>query len=681
MQEVLKLKEVIKEFEYLIEENKLKQEIVKKNYSHDIDTMITLLNNLENKEQTLKINIEKPYFARIDFKSSESPKTEICYIGKIGTMNEDNKVITVDWRTPIASLYYDSALGNTSYLAPEGKIDGELLLKRQYNIENRKLINYYDVDTVASDELLNSCLSSSVDNRLKNIVSTIQKEQNDIIRKPIEEDIIVQGVAGSGKTTVALHRIAYLVYQNRNHINIDQYMIIGPNKFFVNYISSVLPDLDVNGVGEFDLLEFTNTFLGENIKLDKSIDNYLTKYKMSLLFKDALDKYVSKLNELVVPKEDLEIFGFTIMKRCEILKIYETVSKDTEILLNRVERTIMFMKKEINLKQDNLIVSANNYIDSLFEIETDNNILKKLSKQRESIKKEIKDNCSSIIRKYFNVINEKTTSLYHKFLKDISEYENNINEIPDSINFKIKYEDLTPLLYLRYKIVGNSHYLKYQHVVIDEAQDYGDLFFYTIKQILSNASFSVFGDLAQTIYEYRTIESWDKVINVGYDNNIHYLSKSYRTTIEIMEEANKINKHLGLTNAEAVIRHGAEVVYDKLTYNLLDKVNDFLNKGYKTIAIISKTKEEANRVYKELKDNIDIHLISDESLEYNGGICSITSNLSKGLEFDAVIINKADSDVFDINNNFDMKLLYVSMTRALHELVVTYKKQLVGILN
>jgi len=268
---------------------------------------------------------------------------------------------------------------------------------------------------------------------------------------------------------------------------------------------------------------------------------------------------------------------------------------------------------------------------------------------------------------------------FSNFLINFSDYEKDV--ALNLKNSKIKYEDLVALLYLRYRIVGNGDYLKYQHVVIDESQDYGDFFFYTLKCILNNASFSVFGDLAQTIYEYRTIESWNKVIDVGYDNNLHYLSKSYRTTIEIMEAANKINKYLGLTEAEAVIRHGKEVVYEKLSYSLSDKINEFLNKGYKTIAIISKTKEDAYLIFQQLKDTLNINLISDESLEYNGGVCSITSNLSKGLEFDAVIINKANSNIFNIKNDFDMKLLYVSMTRALHELVVTYDEELVSVLK
>jgi len=324
MEEELKLKEVVDEFQNLIDENKLKQQTVMKNYSHDVDTMVSLLNALENKEQTLKINIEKPYFARIDFKNSNSLKTEVCYIGKIGTMNEDNKIVTVDWRTPIASLYYDSALGSTSYLAPEGKIEGNLLLKRQYNIENRKLLGYYDVDTVSSDELLNSCLSSSVDSRLKNIVSTIQKEQNDIIRKPIEQDIIVQGVAGSGKTTVALHRIAYLVYNNREIYKPSDYMVIGPNKFFVSYISSILPDLDVNGVTQNTLDELFENYVNEKFIINNSLDilkesDEIAQFKVSMEMKKEIDNYFKKLD--IIPDKDLETNGIKLMTNNKIKKI------------------------------------------------------------------------------------------------------------------------------------------------------------------------------------------------------------------------------------------------------------------------------------------------------------------------------------------------------------------------
>lgn len=680
-EEQLKLDEVVKEFEKLIEENHLRQDVVKKNYGHDIDTMVSNLNKLESREKILKMNIEKPYFARIDFVSDDLGIKEVCYIGKIGTMDSDNKIITVDWRTPIASLYYDSAIGDASYIAPEGKITGKLLVKRQYDIEKRKLISFQDVDSVSSDEILKPYLSTSIDARLKNIVSTIQKEQNEIIREEIDTDIIVQGVAGSGKTTVALHRIAYLVYQNKDTIDISQYLIIGPNKFFVHYISSVLPDLDVEGVGEFDLLEFTSNYLGETIKLNHKIDDSITKYKMTLEYKKVLDRYLDDLEEEIIPDCDLEMFGFPILTRSEILKLYKKASTDTYFFQDKVERTLMLLTKYINDRQSKLIIKANDYIDQLFTNEKDIKKLTTLSNQRELLKEEITNKCSHLLKKYFKVINEKTTSLYFKFLDRVTDYDSNPIWNEFSNPKKINYEDLASLLYIRYRIYGNSDYLHYRHVVVDEAQDYGEFVFDVFKLLMKNATFSVFGDLAQTIYEYRTIDNWDKVIQVGYSNNMKYLNKSYRTTIEIMTEANKINKYLNLNIADAVIRHGKEVVYQKLNHNLLEILNHLIAEEYQTIAIISKDKEESKKVYQELKNmGIDINLITDDSLDYNGGICSITSSLSKGLEFDAVIIYKADNDIFKKDDSFDMKLLYVSMTRALHELVVTYQNELVEIL-
>ena len=670
-EEKQQLEYVISEFSKLIEENELKQESTQKAYSNDVDTMIEILNKLQYKKQALEKNILKPYFARIDFKDKTTDKVEKCYIGKIGTINEDNKIVTVDWRAPISSLYYDNSVGECSYLAPGGKIDGELLLKRQYEIENKKLISYSDIDIVSNDDLLNSCLNSSMEARLKNIVSTIQKEQNDIIRKTIDEDIIVQGVAGSGKTTVALHRIAYLVYKNQNYIDSNQYMIIGPNKFFVNYISSVLPDLDVNGVPEYDLLEFTNTYLGEAIKLVKENDTELTKYKMSMDYKEIIDEYFEELNSQVIPDMDLEMFGFSIISKKEIEKIYKEVTSETEFILDRVERTIMFIKNKIALERENILVNANDYMANLFNKETDPSKLKSISLNRDKLSKEIKSDCVQLLKKYFNIINEKTTTLYLKLLSKLN-YGN-----------KLKYEDLVGLLYLRYRIVGNYDYIKYRHVVVDEAQDYGNFFFYTIKKIMKNATFSVFGDLAQTIYQYRTVESWNNVISVGYKNNILYLTKSYRTTIEIMEKANLINKYLGLTIADAVIRHGPDVSIRKSVSedDLLVQVNELINKGYKTIAIISKDSSDSVKVYNNLKDKVSINLIDENSQEYDGGIVSLTSSLSKGLEFDAVIINNTENSAFDINNSFDMKLLYVSMTRALHELIIDYKNDLVSVID
>ena len=243
-----KLQETLAQYQEVLEELRLMMKALPNKYPNDSETLSVLLKKYENKERIMTEGLKKPYFARIDFKDDNRSEENSYYIGKVGITDFDQNIVTVDWRAPIASLYYDSNIGKTSYKAPEGTIIGSLNLKRQYEIENGKLLTFNDVDTVANDDILKPYLSVNADNRLKNIVSSIQAEQNEVIRKDISDNIIVQGVAGSGKTTVALHRIAYLAYNYRDIIQSNQYIIIGPNKFFMKYISSVLPDLDVTDV-------------------------------------------------------------------------------------------------------------------------------------------------------------------------------------------------------------------------------------------------------------------------------------------------------------------------------------------------------------------------------------------------------------------------------------------------
>ena len=231
-----KLRSVINEYNICLEDLKLKYDNISKLYSNYEEAEEERI-NIKNKIDTINKNINNPYFARIDFNNINENIIDKCYIGKVGIMDFENKIITIDWRAPIASLYYDSNIGKTSYIVNDDIIVGNLTLKRQYNIENKVLISYNDVDTVSNDELLKPYLGVNCDKRLKNIVSTIQSEQNEIIRSSISNNLIIQGVAGSGKTTVALHRIAYLVYAYKDIFKTNQFMILGPNKFFINYIS------------------------------------------------------------------------------------------------------------------------------------------------------------------------------------------------------------------------------------------------------------------------------------------------------------------------------------------------------------------------------------------------------------------------------------------------------------
>ena len=262
-----------------IKETNLKLERIPSMYKNE-----RLIENLTKQYASKLIFLEKtkdkPYFARIDFQHEKDSTEEELYIGKTNITDEDNNIIVIDWRAPISTLYYDSNIGKSTYKAPEGIIKGELLLKRQYEIDNRKLISYQDVDTVSNDEILKPYLGVNANNRLKNIIATIQSEQNEIIREQLHKNIIIQGVAGSGKTTVALHRIAYLVYNNIDNIKPEEYLVIGPNKFFVNYISGVLPDLDVNNVSQLtyeeivkDLIKEEFILISDEQKIKKSINN------------------------------------------------------------------------------------------------------------------------------------------------------------------------------------------------------------------------------------------------------------------------------------------------------------------------------------------------------------------------------------------------------------------------
>lgn len=677
----------IKEFKK--EEEKLNHILIKYDevmeyYKNRINSIFTTYANnqtmIENlteiyleKIRLMEKSLNKPYFARLDFKRDGESDIEELYIGKVGVIDEKNNNIIIDWRAPVSSMYYDSNIGDASYKAPEGICTGKLLLKRQYEIENKQLKSYQDVDTVSNDELLKPYLEASVDNRLKNIVSTIQHEQNRIIREPVNKNLIIQGVAGSGKTTVALHRIAYLVYNNRENIKPEQYLIIGPNKFFVNYISGVLPDLDVEDVKQLtydelcsEILQENITLIDEDVKLLKSIKNEkeLTyqKIKVSIQFKKALDKYIKEIKESIIPIYGVRINEKEIISNKFIKQIYNSFEELDEYdnIKTRLMRTNLFFEK---------------YIDENIE------------QYREYSEKELK----KVLKTYFNKLIPKIPKIYQNFLSNLDKYLEISEDIKEQVkiniinlkNKKFEFEDLSSLIYLKAKINGIDEYGKYKQIVIDEAQDYGEFTFFSLKFILKNAAFSIFGDLAQSIYQYRSIENWESVLNNTFRNqgDIQYLLKSYRTTTEIMDSANNITKYIKLNTAKPVIRHGRKVSFIKYKekneqISLIKRIlEQYKTQNYKTTAIICKNEEEAQELYIKLEMN-DIKNITLNDTEYNGGICIITSYLAKGLEFDGVIISNSGEEEYDSNKMIDMKLLYVAMTRPLHELTILYKNDI-----
>jgi len=689
-----KLETVIKQFHEVYEDTLLALNSLKKGPINDPITYNNFLNQYENKLKVLENGFKKPYFARIDFISQDDNKKEKCYIGKVGVSDYDSNIITIDWRAPIASLYYDSNIGNVSYEAPEGTIQGEMSLKRQYDIEDGSLITYRDVDTVSNDEMLKPYLGVNADNRLKNIVSSIQDEQNKIIRSSIFNNMICQGVAGSGKTTVALHRIAYLAYNFRDSIKSEQYMVIGPNKFFINYISSILPELDVTSVPQLTYPEFVQEYLEEEIKIkdigyNKELSNCKInpyQYKMSMDYKEHIDAYVKYVDEyLVVPTKDFSIKGATILSNEAILKCYQEITdKIYDNIESKIERCVLLLSNYIKSNAPKILSLASQQLNQLLE---NKEITKdKFHKDYQIVKKEIESGCVSSLKKYFTIKSKKTSVIYQNFLKSLNQYtEREVNDSLKSITLSSKncvtFEDLPALIYLHTLLHGAKEYKKFRHTVIDEAQDYGVFNFYALKKAMPNCTFSIFGDLAQSIYDYRSIDNWDEVERQCFSDNcqVNYLLKSYRTTIEIMEQANQILDYLKLKVSEPVIRHGEEVRYT--LYNpddievLIKKINLLLEKNYQSIAIISRDESEAQKITDLLKKcGINISYVNMENNAYESGICSISSQCSKGLEFDAVIIMNVNEKTYSSDSNTDLKNLYVAMTRALHDLDILYQE-------
>lgn len=702
-----KLKDTISDVKRILKNEKEDLENLFQDFIGDREELWRIANAKEVHISNLEVSTKNPYFARIDFTSDDDGKTSSLYIGKNGIYDEKNNIIVVDWRAPISSLYYNSDIGRSSYSSPEGIISGNLDLKRQFDIQDGVLNNYFDVDLVTNDGLLQKYLNDNNDSRLKSIVSTIQKEQNDVIRRNILENLIIQGIAGSGKTTVALHRIAYLVYNYINSIGQEQYLVIGPNPVFLKYIKSVLPELDVVGVSQQTFEEFALDYIGEEIninnsdkKMSKSIsgkyDFTNDKFKCSSKYKCMIDSFMSDYIDSLT-NEDLYLNGYKVFDSKKIKEVFNGTSNNSN-LKNRIETTIEKLSTLIETNRDSYLVEYGDYIYDLFGKAKDEKERNKIRSQFAKDREEINKNCKNSLKKYFSKVKITPTKVYKLFVSSINNYDiynyKNISQLKKDTLSNIKnntydFEDLSALMYIKAIISPDKEFDKYRHTVIDEAQDFGSFNFMAFKKCLPNSTFSIFGDLAQSIYDYRSVDNWNEA-NLSMFNNsgeIIDFKKSYRTTSEIMDVADSVSSSIGIEGSDVVLRHGDPVGFDKvddIPRHILSKIKEFKEKGYKTIAIISKTDLLSRYINDDLFDlglSIpNVNISDDLSLEENN-ICTISNQLSKGLEFDAVIINNASENIYSSNSTLDMKLLYVAITRALHEVDIVYDGELTNPLN
>lgn len=726
LREKEKLKEVCQKLE--TEEKELEERLSKTDSSYDKESYVRahLVYLGHKKILDLRKVKDKPYFARIDF-TAEGEKKEKLYIGKLSVLDSHTQEpIIIDWRAPISNLYYDGRIGKSSYKSPEGIIEGNISLKRQYFIENQTLEKFSDIDLKTNDELLQVALAEKADDRLKNIVATIQGEQNNIIRADMNKALIVQGVAGSGKTTIALHRIAYLIYNCDKEFEPDDFMIIAPNKFFLNYISNVLPDLGVENVKQYTFEDFAYEIIGKKLKISDSNEKLVTivnkefdeinhgdittiiseaKLKSSINFKTKVDEYLKYLEQNYLPKEDFILENVRIMRYENIQNLFEETYKDLDF-----ERRINEVKKHIfsKIKNNKEIIEETIKKKRSFKI---NKMLKdeKLSEEEKRLKrieifeesekvlKLLDRNDTKITDVYFSKICKKDCTEYYKdFIENFifDKLENKTlatylvkNTMRNLNKGEIAFEDLAPIIYLHYKIFGAKTKRNLRHVVIDEAQDYGEFQFSVLKTILKSNSMTILGDIAQGVHSYRGIENWKKFIEVEFpEGDVIYttLEKTYRTTKEIMYKANEVIEKLPEFEKQFIIK-GEPVIEGKNSISITkkeneaeivkavaSKIDEYISKDFKSIAIIGKDIEECNMIKKKIeKYRKDIKLIKSKDSEYHAGISIVPSYLAKGLEFDSVILFNVNDEKYQ-NNVLDIKLLYVAITRAMSQLDVFY---------
>ncbi len=757
-QEKEKLKDIVKKINK--EENNLEQYLSSADMNYDLENIAQaqFVSSQLRKLENIKSIKDKPYFARMDFKE-DGKSVEKLYIGKISLL--DNKTaypIIVDWRAPISNLYYEGRVGKAEYECLGEKIKGEIFLKRQYIIENQELKKYVNINVTGNDELLQNALEEKADDRLKNIVATIQDEQNKIIRADINQPLIVQGVAGSGKTTIALHRIAYLIYNYEKEFKPEEFMIIAPTKFFLNYISNILPDLGVNDVKQTTFEDFAYDVIGKKLKISDNneklviivnkdfneINNVETdimiqeaKLKSSIEFKKMVDDYLKIVEDSYIPKQDLEINIIYDNNEINLYNnLHKTESKNDkvnysdskhdntnydDISSNNVKTTIMKYEEISNLFKNTY--KMYNFTTRIKEIEKNlaaelkkktPEIIENLKKERtqkianltgknrielydkyDKIIKILEKEHKKIIKNYISKIPKKDCIQYYKeFIQNYLKNENEVlkylkaNTLNNLNKNEVSFEDLAPIMYIQIQLFGVKEKCKIKHVVIDEAQDYGEFQFDVLKTLINSNSMTILGDIAQGVHYYRGIENWKKFIDTEFkDVKTVYttLKKTYRTTKEIMDVANNVISKLPEYEKEYIVL--GEPVIDRknsinikkienkeeLIKNINDRINTYIKQGYKSIAIIGKDMSECENLEKKLRTiRKDIKLIRGKDSEYNSGISIVPSYLAKGLEFDCVLLSDVSKEKYG-NSSLDIKLLYVSITRAMSKLDVFYE--------
>ena len=599
------------------------------------------------KKKLLKLG-DSPFFGRIDFTTDEGGEETPVYIGIYTFSDEIQKAnLIYDWRAPISSMFYDFELGEAWYKTPSGKIDGKILLKRQYKIREGKMEFMIENSVNIHDDILQKELSKSSDDKMKNIVATIQRDQNAVIRNETAQVMIIQGVAGSGKTSIALHRIAFLLYRFRETISAKDILIISPNKVFADYISNVLPELGEEQIPEMGMEELATDLLEDKYKFQSFfeqvsalLDQPDASFIERITFKSTFE-FLSKLNQYIIHLEN-NYFTFTELKigstivpfpfilekfkayhRIPLLKRYPEVAKDIQhYVRNSTQRKLTGHEKSQIWEAGGRMHKVNNAFD--------------------------------LYKGFYNWIDKPEL---FKMKNDGS----------------LEYADVFPLIYCKIRLEGITPYNYVKHLLIDEMQDYTPIQYSVLSRLFACKK-TILGDVNQTVNPFSS-SSAEGIEQVFPQGDVVKLFRSYRSTWEITAFAQRIRNNPDLIPME---RHGQVPVVKGTSNNkeeieeIIRALSDFDNSEHQSLGIICKTQEQAEYVYSEVKSS-GVHLLTADSTSFKEGIIITTIHLAKGLEFDEVLVPFASARNY--NTDVDRSMLYIACTRAMHKLTLTYSKE------
>ncbi|MGN0322156.1 MAG: HelD family protein [Oliverpabstia sp.] len=613
----------------------------------NFDNQQALLTQINTNQAQMKMRrrllkmLDSPYFARVDFRYEDEEEAETFYIG-IGNFAENagGVPLVYDWRAPVSGLFYDFDKGDAFYEAPGGRMEGEITAKWQYKIRQGKMIYAFESDIKIDDEILKAELGGNGDVQLKNIIRTIQKEQNAIIRNTSDRILVIQGAAGSGKTSVALHRIAYLLYHDRKNLKSSNILILSPNGIFSDYISHILPELGEENIQEmsFDFFAYRQLrdtvadceekydLIEQNMRDSGCVDAY--HQKQSGEFVSHMEGYLLMLEDELMQFQDVDFRGYRI-KSSQVIDLFYHKFLDIP-LLSRMEAVMEYLIDEYEtLAGKDLEEEEKLYFQEKF------------------------------LRMYET---RDLYVIYNRFLESCGYAP--LPDVPYE-KWMLKYEDVYPMLYMKYRLSRPEQRKNIKHLVIDEMQDYSRMQYEILMQLFP-CRMTILGDKAQTMDEKQQDVTRFLPRLMRHGCRVIEMNKSYRNTVEIARYAADL---AGIKDLDLFERHGKPVTEE--TFGDLTEAVEQITKDvrlgqneYETAAVLTMTEEEAWEIYHLLETKMPVNYVDRNSSNFRKGLTVTTFYLAKGLEFDQVFTVYGKQK----ENALIRQAKYICATRALHEL-------------